>query len=75
MPEGQLRYFVGAFYEDEEALVPYSLTMEITGSDSGVFLAFDNADGGGSTVPARKPGEWASWWVRAAGNRPNSRSR
>ncbi len=47
LPTGELRYFVAVTYPDDVALVPDRFSMEITASDGGVLLDFENEEGGG----------------------------
>jgi hypothetical protein len=54
LPAEALRYFVGAQYLGDTALVPHALTVELTGPSEGVFLSFDNVDAGGPGGPAEK---------------------
>ncbi|HYO53712.1 DNA/RNA non-specific endonuclease [Archangium sp.] len=50
LPNGRLRYSIGANYPNSSALIPNNMTMEIRNQSTGssVFLSFANTDGGGS---------------------------
>jgi hypothetical protein len=49
LPPERLRYYIGANYPNDSALIPSTLTMQITNRVSGasVSLSFSNTDGGG----------------------------
>lgn len=50
LPSGRLRYYIGANYPNSTALIPNTMTMEITNQSTGssVFMSFSNVDYGGS---------------------------
>ncbi|AUX46720.1 hypothetical protein SOCE26_082290 [Sorangium cellulosum] len=50
LPNGRLRYYIGANYPNGSALIPHNMTIEITNRSSGssVYMSFSNTDGGGS---------------------------
>ncbi|RKH46738.1 hypothetical protein D7X12_04565 [Corallococcus sicarius] len=50
LPNGRLRYFIGANYPNATALIPNNMTMEITNQSTGsaVSMSFSNVDYGGS---------------------------
>jgi hypothetical protein len=50
LPSGRLRYYIGANYPNATALIPNTMTMEITNQSTGdsVSMSFANTDYGGS---------------------------
>lgn len=50
LPNGRLRYSIGANYPNSTALIPNNLTMQITNQSTGsaVSMSFSNTDGGGT---------------------------
>jgi hypothetical protein len=50
LPNGRLRYYIGANYPDATTLIPNNMTMELRNQSSGsyVLLSFDNTDYGGT---------------------------
>lgn len=56
LPNGRIRYYIGANYPNGSALVPNNMTMQLTNQSSGssVSLSFANTDGGGSNGPSEK---------------------
>jgi hypothetical protein len=50
LPNGRLRYYIGANYPNSTTLIPNAMTMEIRNQSSGasVLLSFSNTDYGGS---------------------------
>jgi len=56
LPNGRLRYYIGANYPNSTALIPNNMTMEIRNQSTGssVFMSFANTDGGGSSGPSEK---------------------
>jgi len=51
LPDGRLRYYIGANYSNSTKLVPSTMTMEIRNQSSGssVYMSFTNVDYGGSS--------------------------
>ena len=56
LPNGRLRYYIGANYPNSTALIPNNMTMEIKNQSTGasVFMSFANTDGGGTNGPSEK---------------------
>jgi hypothetical protein len=56
LPNGRLRYYIGANYPNGSTLIPNNLTMQITNQVTGasVSLSFSNTDGGGSNGVSEK---------------------
>jgi DNA/RNA non-specific endonuclease len=56
LPNGRMRYYIGANYPNGSALIPNNLTMQITNQVSGanVSMSFANTDGGGSNGTSEK---------------------
>jgi hypothetical protein len=49
LPDGRMRYYIGANYPNTSTLIPNNLTMEIRNQSTGasVFMSFENIDYGG----------------------------
>ena len=56
LPNGRLRYYIGANYPNSTTLIPNNLTMQITNQSSGanISLSFDNVDYGGTNGTTQK---------------------
>ena len=56
LPNGRMRYYIGANYPNSTALIPNNLTMEIRNQSTyaSVYMSFANTDGGGSSGPSEK---------------------
>ncbi|WP_437586378.1 DNA/RNA non-specific endonuclease [Sorangium sp. So ce1000] len=56
LPSGRMRYYIGANYPNSSALIPNTMTMEITNRSTGssVSMSFANTDGGGSNGTSEK---------------------
>jgi hypothetical protein len=50
LPNGRLRYYIGANYPNSTAVIPNTMTMELKNQSTGssVLLSFTNTDGGGT---------------------------
>lgn len=62
LPNGRMRYYIGANYPNSTALIPNTLTMEIRNRSTGasVFMSFQNVDYGGSNGTNEK-NKGVSW--------------
>lgn len=50
LPNGRMRYYIGANYPNSTTLIPHNMTMELRNQSSGasVLLSFENTDYGGT---------------------------
>jgi len=56
LPSGRIRYYIGANYPNGTALIPNTMTMQLTNQSTGssVSLSFTNTDGGGTNGVTEK---------------------
>jgi hypothetical protein len=64
LPNGRMRYYIGANYPNSSTLIPNNMTMQITNRSTGasVSMSFSNTDYGGSngTNEKNKGVNWLS---------------
>jgi hypothetical protein len=62
LPNGRMRYYIGANYPNSSTLIPSTMTMEIRNQSTGasVFMSFKNVDYGGSNGTSEK-NKGVSW--------------
>jgi hypothetical protein len=56
LPNGRMRYYIGANYPNTTTLIPNNMTMELRNQSTGssVLLSFDNTDYGGTNGTSEK---------------------